>query len=440
MLEIPALAKILVIFALIVVAAARRIHLGLAAAVGGIALAIWQGMPVSAIALAVAKELTNPDLILLVILLTGIMMFSAAMKKSGAMDAFSNAIAESAPSRRIALALAPLLIGTLPMPGGAIISAPLVGAMNDDDARTPETLSAINYWFRHVLELVWPLFPAFILTIGLTNLSVMQLVLLNLYAPFAVFGLGLIFILPKDAKIAATIPASKTAVNTTFRDIEKLGRLIRGIAPLGIILGSYVVLDLIWELVAPGVALDAATKSLFGRYAPVLCGLLIGSLYLRKNTKGEKIFKHSITASTIELIAVIIGIRLFSALMSAADLAHAASLELANAGIPAIFVIALLPFISGIVTGVGMGYVGLSLPIVLGLLASSNIPFKVGVVIAGAFGYSGMMLSPLHVCMVVTAQHFKTTLPATIRKFALPLGIFLVIAIAYAALLSILLR
>jgi hypothetical protein len=82
------------------------------------------------------------------------------------------------------------------------------------------------------------------------------------------------------------------------------------------------------------------------------------------------------------LIAVIVGIRLFSALMSAADLAHAASMELANAGIPAIFVIALLPFISGIVTGVGMGYVGLSLPIVLGLLASSDIPFKAGVVIA----------------------------------------------------------
>jgi hypothetical protein len=42
--------------------------------------------------------------------------------------------------------------------------------------------------------------------------------------------------------------------------------------------------------------------------------------------------------------------------------------------------------------------------------------------------------------MVVTAQHFKTTLPATIRKFALPLGIFLVIAIAYTALLSVVLR
>lgn len=440
MVAIPALAKILVIFALIVVAAARRIHLGLAAAVGGIALAAWQGMPVSAIALALAKELTNPDLILLVILLTGIMMFSAAMKKSGAMDAFSNAIAESAPSRRIALAVAPLLIGTLPMPGGAIISAPLVGAMNDDDGRGPETLSAINYWFRHVLELVWPLFPAFILTVGLTNLSVMQLVLLNLYAPVAIYVLGLLFILPRPEKAVTGTPEPEKVVNAAFLHRAKFGRLMRGIAPLATVLGSYVVLDILWELVAPGIPLDTSAKSLLGRYMPVLCGLAIGAFYLQKHTESEKIFRNSISASTIELIAVIIGIRLFSALIGAADLAHAASMELANAGIPAIFVIALLPFISGIVTGVGMGYVGLSLPIVLGLLASSDIPFKAGVVIAGAFGYSGMMLSPLHVCMVVTAQHFKTTLPATIRKFALPLGIFLVIAVAYTAILSIVLR
>jgi hypothetical protein len=33
-------------------------------------------------------------------------------------------------------------------------------------------------------------------------------------------------------------------------------------------------------------------------------------------------------------------------------------------------IIAVLPFISGIVTGVGIGYVGLSMPIVLALIAS----------------------------------------------------------------------
>jgi len=92
------------------------------------------------------------------------------------------------------------------------------------------------------------------------------------------------------------------------------------------------------------------------------------------------------------------------------------------------------------VTGVGIGYVGLSMPIVLGLLSSSGIPLKAGVVIASAFGYAGMMFSPLHVCMVVTVQHFKSTLPSTIRKFALPLSIFIVVASVYGAVLSAVMR
>ncbi len=83
------------------------------------------------------------------------------------------------------------------MPGGAIISAPLVSSMNGDDKRSPETLSAVNYWFRHVLELIWPLFPAFILTTVLTELKVPTLMALNLYAPISIFILGMIFILPK---------------------------------------------------------------------------------------------------------------------------------------------------------------------------------------------------------------------------------------------------
>ena len=43
------------------------------------------------------------------------------------------------------------------MPGGAIFSAPLVkGAAEGLDA-TPGQLSLVNYWFRHVWEVAWPL-------------------------------------------------------------------------------------------------------------------------------------------------------------------------------------------------------------------------------------------------------------------------------------------
>lgn len=432
MFAIPALVKILIIFGLVVFATAKHMHLGLAAAIGGVLIALWQGLSFGAIALAAASELLNPDLLLLVALLAGIMMFSSAMKKSGAMNRFSATIAEAAPSRRVALALAPLLIGTLPMPGGAIISAPLVGAMNGDDARSPETLAAVNYWFRHVLELIWPLFPAFILTAGLTKIPVLTLVGLNLYAPVTVFILGMFFILPG----AKEIPAAPHI----RRNRPGLRSIALGVAPLGLVLLSYVILDLGWELLSPALGLSEDSAALIGRYVPVLLGLAAGSLYLIKISGGPKIFKNCVTTSTLELIGVIIGIRVFSALMGAADLAHAASAELASAGIPAIIVIALLPFISGIVTGVGLGYVGLSIPIVMGLIASSGTPFEAGIVIASAFGYAGMMLSPLHVCMVVTVQHFKSSLPLTIRKFAAPLAIYLVIASAYGALLISLMR
>ncbi len=432
MFSVPALIKILIIFALVVLATAKHVHLGLAAAIGGVLIALWQGLGPGAIAVATVKELINPDLILLVVLLTGIMMFSSAMKKSGAMDTFSATIAEAAPSRRVALAVAPLLIGTLPMPGGAIISAPLVGAMNGDDTRSPETLAAVNYWFRHVLELIWPLFPAFILTAGLTKIPVPTLIGLNLYAPITVYFLGMIFILPKSKELSAT--TKNRAGKPNF------SKVARGIAPLGIVLLSYIILDVLWEFVSPSLGMKPDSRSLIGRYGPVLLGLLIGSLYLIKIAGGPGIFKKCITHSTLELIGVIIGIRVFSALMSAADLAHAASTELASAGIPAIIVIALLPFISGIVTGVGLGYVGLSIPIVMGIISSSGTPFEAGIIIASAFGYAGMMFSPLHVCMVVTVQHFKSSLPLTIRKFALPLTIYLIIASAYGALLIALMR
>ncbi len=467
MINVPALAKILVIFALIVIAASKHVHLGLAAAVGGILIALWQGMNTKGIVNAALRELANPDLILLVLLLAAIMTFSEAMKTSGAMNVFSNTVAKAMPSRRIALGVVPLLIGTLPMPGGAIISAPLVGALNDDDARGPEALSAVNYLFRHILELAWPLFPAFILTSGLTKLPTLTLIGLNIYAPIVLLILGFLFVLPKSRNnsegahgsadaipLPNAIPLSMAAPSSDVRasadslsgnsistgEKPSLREVLHGIAPLGLVLGTYIVIDVIWEALTKNISLSADVKALMSRYVPIYIGLLIGSWYLIKTSGGAWIFKHSLTNSTIDLIAVVIGIRVFSALMTSANLAHEASLELANAGIPALVVIAVLPFISGIVTGVGMGYVGLSMPIVLALIASSGIPLKAGVMIANAFGYTGMMLSPLHVCMVVTAQHFKSSLIKVMLKCALPLAIFLVIATAYGALLMALMR
>jgi len=433
MQAIPALVQVSVIFILVVVATARKVHLGLAAATGGMLLALWRGLEPLSIGRVAVSEVLNPDTVLLVVLMACIMAFSAAMKKSGAMDAFSRALGAVAPSPRVAMAVAPLLIGTLPMPGGAILSAPLVDAMDPDRTRGADVLSAANYWFRHSLELAWPLYPAFILTSSLTGLDAGRLIVLNAYAIPVLFVAGLLFILPRSG---GSVPARGGGVREPLG--KRLGAFAAGMAPLALVLGTYIVLDAAWRALSPSLGLNAFTVALVGRYAPIFIGLAAGALHVRLSPAGAGAFKGTVGAATFKLIAVIVGIRVFSSLLGAAGVAGAAAGELAAAGIPAIVAVAVLPFVAGLVTGVGFGYVGLAFPIVLGLVPIGGpFPREAAIVLAGAFGYAGMMLSPLHVCMVVSAEHFGVGLASTIRRFAAPLAVFVVVASTYSAALAV---
>lgn len=440
--QIPVIVLVLVIFALVVLASAKKVHLGLAAAVGGVVFALIRGQSLPVVAGHMAAELLLPDTWLLMLLLVSIMVFSAAMKKAGAMSLFSRALAALVSSPRFALALAPMIIGTLPMPGGAVLSAPLVDAFDPKRTRSGAVLATTNYWFRHVLELFWPLYPAFILTSTLSGFSVGKLMLLNLYALPVLFALGLIFVLPRlknEPKVQPAVGVSAEPAKpgcTGTSGPGKLGLVLEGFAPLVMVLGIYALVDGIWQQMSGAIALPPVYKALVNRYAGIFSGLVCASLYVAVRY-GWSAFRGSLTVSTLKLAGVVAGIRLFSALLQSAGVAEASAAELAAAGIPALAATALLPFVAGLVTGVGFGYVGLSFPIILGLFpAGSGFPPEAVVVLAGAFGYVGMMLSPLHVCMVVSASHFGTGLLSVLRRFAMPMGIFLLVGIAYASLVA----
>jgi hypothetical protein len=220
---------------------------------------------------------------------------------------------------------------------------------------------------------------------------------------------------------------------------SRLHSAYSGFAPLVIVIGIFLVMDAVWRAIAPGLGLMPGTAALIGRYGPVLTGLLAGSAYVVIHSDQPACFRGTLNVSTLKLAGVIAGIRVFSALLTAGDVAAASAAELASAGVSPILAAMILPFVAGLVTGVGFGYVGLSYPILLGLFPLSgggDLPREAAVVLAGTFGYAGMMLSPLHVCLVVTAGHFRIGLASTIRRFIVPLGLYIVVALAYVTLLS----
>ena len=90
--QLPILIEILSIFALVVIAGSRKLHLGAMALIGGWAFAFWRGLTIRQTADLTVRELLSADTLLLLALVMGIMVLSTAMKKAGAMDDFARAV------------------------------------------------------------------------------------------------------------------------------------------------------------------------------------------------------------------------------------------------------------------------------------------------------------------------------------------------------------
>jgi hypothetical protein len=66
-----------------------------------------------------------------------------------------------------------------------------------------------------------------------------------------------------------------------------------------------------------------------------------------------------------------------------------------------------------------MGFVGASFPVVISLTQDSP-DFAAWISLAYVSGYTGMMLSPIHMCLVLTKDYFKGANWAGIYKLLLP--------------------
>ena len=98
-----------------------------------------------------------------------------------------------------------------------------------------------------------------------------------------------------------------------------------------------------------------------------------------------------------------------------------------------VVVVAALPFIAGVVTGLAIGFVGISFPIIREMVTSApDEPMAASyMVLAYACGHIGMMLTPLHVCHVVSNKYFKTPFAPVYKRIIPAACITLSLGIAY---------
>ncbi|AFM23039.1 DUF401 family protein [Desulfomonile tiedjei] len=393
--SLPALLKILLTFAALL-ALNRLFPLYVCLPVISIMLGLWTKLSLYAVLSIMAQEILSLPVLILSLAISLIVVFSDLLRRSGRLDSIVSSVKAISPTPGVTLVVLPALIGLLPMPGGALFSAPMVETALGKARVKPELKLIVNYWFRHVLEFLWPLYPGFILAVSIFGISTWQFVVSEVPATFGALLAGVLFILP-----ALQVDGFGTG------RFSSRGLLDFGVAffPIAAVVGLMFILQ---------AGVDAGTKyweisvhlpqqlSMAGALAAGIMYVVAANAMKREDVKGALL-----NPGIVSIILMVFSIMAFKGVLTESGTIDKMRVELQAYRIPEIAVIILLPLIAGLVTGLALGFVGSSLPLVATLFPAgeSILPYAI---LAYGFGIVGMMLSPVHLCFLVTQEYFQT--------------------------------
>lgn len=416
------LIKLFAVFAAML--AGIRFRLGLWPSIlgGGLLLGLVFGMEPRALMSTAIVALSTTKTLLLAVVVALILVLSDILELSGQNRRLMDALAGYLKNPRLRLAFFPSLIGLLPMPGGAIFSAPMLGSVAERMGIRPEDKVLLNYWFRHMWELVWPLYPGIILASSLAGVPLATLIVHTLPGMAFFTFLGWWFLLRPSKLPLAAEPTSGRAPRNARQALR------HGLPLLAAIAGSLGLEGL----------LSALRPDMHYEWG-IIAGLTMAiGLALAMNRLGPRfLFGVLMQRKLLGMLLVIASIFVFKDVMAGAGVVE--DLSRSAGGSMALFSAAvLLPFLVGMVSGITMAFVGATLPLLLGLLQQTGamdslLPYLVLNLFSG---FLGVMASPLHICYVLSCQYFEVDLGRTWSRLLAPCALLMAFAAAYFAVLA----
>lgn len=386
----PDLLKTSAVLVLIIVLLRRKVSMAAVMPIGAAVLATIYLTPPHKLLQAIRSAVFAATSLEMTITLVLTMVMENILRNTGMLKRMVASLSATLSDRRVVMATMPAMIGMLPSPGGAIFSAPMVNEATGTSAVAPEQKALINYWYRHVWEYISPLYPGIILTAGLSGLSTRTLFMANLPYAISVLLWGSVFCF-RGIKRQATprIASEQYREFLTFLTVS---------SPIMLALLLVVLFQ-----VSPMLALGGAIVSLYicHRYTPAM---------IIKN------IRESISSKALFLV---IGIMIFQEVLRTTGALAGISNYFTASQMPLYLLLFLIPFIAGIMTGLTVGFVGITFPLLLPLMGAGT-PSPGLVALAFGSGFAGVMLSPVHLCYVLTCEYFRADIAKVYHRLLLP--------------------
>lgn len=322
-----------------------------------------------------------------------VMIIEAQMRLLGVLDLIQR-MADKV-GVRFSLFAVPALLGLIPATAGAKLSTGIVAALGERLNVSGGRLAAINFWFRHVNIFCNPLIPGVILAAGIADMSPGSIVRWGVPMAVICSCIGAVFFLrgltrrPNERRL-------QPVEATHLRQQNCVTSERRGDVPFVLLLTVAVAAALFTTLPLPLLL-----------SAPVALGLF----YLRGQTKLLW------EAIQWRLIVEIVCILWFAATIRSTGYLDVIALFLEENFASPLAALMVASFVVSFVTGACLPSASIVMPVAVGAFPGNELV----VYLTLASGFAAQFFTPTHLCLVVSAEAFKTTTARLASIMFLPL-------------------
>lgn len=353
----------------------RKFQVGVAVLAGALALGF---LTIGFKCLEVLYEtLTSLQTLKYLVIFTLAFTLAYSMKESGVL----NDLTKSALSvfGRSSVAVIPAMIGLMPMPGGAIVSAVMLKSVFEEFRVHPNKATFLNYWFRHIWASLDPIYPSVILVLAILELS--YPVMLEATYPVTVL------------MVLAGLPFVRGINGNVVKEKNYSGLLY--LSPILIVMVLTLLgLDLLYSL--------AISVLIF---------------YILKRPNLKRVAKDALDP---KLYLLVISLLFYKEIVVESNSAEELMKAVATLGIPQPVVASLISFMMGFATGIESGYAAIAIPLLSTFTGVGDSVILKNLMLAVGSGILGVMLSPLHLCLILTKEYYSADLEAVYTRYLIP--------------------
>ncbi|SET07292.1 DUF401 family protein [Anaerobranca gottschalkii] len=391
---------------LIIILVRKNLNVGWAMVIAALVISVFAGMTFTDTLLAFKKALFSETFRNLALTVLFISLLGYIMKKTGALDVMINSLISLLGGGKLLVITIPSIIGLLTVPGGAILSAPMVGESGGKLGLTKEQMTAINIFFRHIWFPIYPLYPALLVVSGLTGISSLKIMVLSL--------------LPVLMAVAV---ASKTMFKGAIK-IEKNGEVDKTKGLKGFIYSMLPVISILFLALVLNVYFPLA----------VLIGVIIALLSFLKEGENSitRIKTMVLPGINFSMVISVLGIMVFKEVLEASSVLSNLMVRMMELGLPIGFLSFISAICSGLITGSNTASLGITLPVFLPLLGENPLPVILLIFMASLLGY---ILSPVHLCLILTKQHFNCDYKGFYKLFIWPVFFLILTTVVISTIL-----